>query len=435
MLFRRRRLAFVIGTFLAAFGLEAATFHPVADRASGVYEPGQTIRWVVTWDGADAPPNARYRVLRGQLMEAAAGPLELAGGSAQVDIAADGPGTLLLEILWTDAAGKAARATAGVVIAPEAIATSGARPRDFQAFWQAKLAELRAVAAEPNLEAAQSGVEGVAYWRVSMSNIRGTRIHAQLARPSQGEKLPALLIVQWAGVYGLDKAWVTDRAQEGWLVLNVMPHDLPIDQPPSFYEELKTSGPLKDYWALGNDDRETSYYLRMYLSCIRGADFLTERDDWDGRTLVVMGGSQGGMQALVTASLHPKVTAALASVPAGCDLLGPASGRKGGWPQWYEWTAGKNAGRVLAAGRYFDVTHFAPDIRCPVLIGVGLRDEVCPPEGIFATANQISSATEIVILPVAGHGDEEGSHAAYNTRCYGEWLPALRRGEGAPVSR
>ena len=39
----------------------------------------------------------------------------------------------------------------------------------------------------------------------------------------------------------------------------------------------------------------------------RAVEYLSERPDWDGRTIVVTGGSQGGLQALVAAGLdgHP----------------------------------------------------------------------------------------------------------------------------------
>ena len=81
-----------------------------------------------------------------------------------------------------------------------------------------------------------SGKPNIDYWKITLDNIRGTHIQGQLARPKQGDKFPALLIVQWAGVYPLQKSWVTDRAGEGWLVLNIDAHDLPIDEPADFYQ-------------------------------------------------------------------------------------------------------------------------------------------------------------------------------------------------------
>jgi cephalosporin-C deacetylase-like acetyl esterase len=336
---------------------------------------------------------------------------------------------------WKTAKGKEGRVTAGAVAAPERIALSAPCPDDFDAFWKAKLRELEQAPANPKLEPVDIGKADLAYWKITMGNIRGTHIHGQLARPAQGRKFPALLIVQWAGVYPLQQNWVTDRAAEGWLVLDIEPHDLPIDKPEAFYEEQRTTGPLHDYSAIGNDDRETSYFLRMYLSCYRAADYLAHRDDWDGQTLVVMGGSQGGMQALMTAGIYPKITVALAMVPAGCDMLGPAVGRKGGWPQWYDNTDGKDAAKVRETSRYFDVANFAPRIKCPVLVGLGLIDEVCPAAGVLAAVNQIRSPKEVVIIAGAEHQEINGSHGAYSRRCDGAWLPALRQGKPAPVNQ
>jgi cephalosporin-C deacetylase-like acetyl esterase len=227
---------------------------------------------------------------------------------------------------------------------------------------------------------------------------------------------------------------VTDRAAEGWLALNILPHDLPIDEPESFYKE-QFAGPLKNYWAIGNDDRETSYYLRMYLSCVRAVEYLKSRDDWDGRTLVVMGTSQGGQQALVTAGLcGDSVTAVLSFLPAACDALAPEVGRASGFPFWYTQVHGKHEKEVRETGKYYDPVNFARKIRCPVLIGVAMHDDLAPPASVLAAANVIRAPKEVVILPRAGHQDENGSQRAYNERAYGAWLPALRAGKPAPVA-
>jgi cephalosporin-C deacetylase len=278
------------------------------------------------------------------------------------------------------------------------------------------------------------GKPGVAYWKITLDNIRGTHIEGQIARPEKGKKFPALLIVQWAGVYGLQKNWVTDRAAEGWLALDIEPHDLPIDKPEAFYRE-QFAGPLKDYWSIGNDNRDTSYFLRMYLSCYRAVEYLRTRPDWNGKTLVVMGDSQGGQQTLMIAGLHPKdITAALALVPAGGDMLAPEAGRAPGFPHWYFNTeGGKDPDKVHGASRYYDTANFARHIQCPVLVGLGLRDETCPPSSVLAAVNEISSPKEVVILPKSGHQDEHGTQGYYNQRRYSAWLPALRQGKPAPV--
>jgi cephalosporin-C deacetylase-like acetyl esterase len=238
-------------------------------------------------------------------------------------------------------------------------------------FWRTKIRELAAVPVRPVLQRAESGMESVNYWKITLDNIRGTKVQGQLARPTAGAKLPALLIVQWAGVYPLDKYWATSRAREGWLTLNINAHDLPIDAPAEYYKQQADTA-LKDYPAIGNEDRDTSYFLRMYLSCYRATEYLASRHDWDGKTLVVMGTSQGGLQAIMTASLHPRVTALLANVPAGCDQTGPLVGRQPGWPMWYYQTKGKDAAKVIQTSKYYDVVNFASRVKCPALIAVGL---------------------------------------------------------------
>jgi len=425
---------------LVALALLAGAAHAqrlvaTADHPDGVYRAGETVRWQIRWEGTTPPPaSVEYAVKKGGLTELTKGTLTLTDGKAEVAATFDAPGTLLLALSGKTEQGMAVRGRGGAVASPEKIASSAKRPADFDAFWEAKLRELKAVPANPKLERGESGKPGVDYDKVTMDNIQGTHIQGQLARPTEGRKLPALLIVQWAGVYGLPKSWVTDRAAEGWLVLNINAHDLPIDQPASFYQEQQ-NGPLKNYPAIGNESRDTSYFLRMYLSCYRAAQYLVERPDWDGKTLVVMGTSQGGLQALMTAGFHPKITAALANVPAGCDMLGPEVGRAPGWPQWYFQTAGKDEKKVRDTSRYFDVVNFASRIRCPVLIGCGLIDETCPPAGIIAAANAAKGPVELVLLPQAPHQDEYKSHTPYNLRCWNDWLPALRQGKPAPVQR
>ena len=43
----------------------------------------------------------------------------------------------------------------------------------------------------------------------------------------------------------------------------------------------------------------------------------------------------------------------------------------------------------------------ARQIKCPVLIGCGLRDDLAPPASVLAAANVITSPKELIILPIA----------------------------------
>ncbi|HLK57888.1 MAG TPA: acetylxylan esterase [Chthonomonadaceae bacterium] len=405
------------------------------DRVDGVYKVGDTVHWTVTWSGdADVPP-IHYTLKSGGLKGVAQGDLSFSKHVATLDSKFDAPGTLLLDVQW-QAGGPPRHLLAGAVAAPERILPSAPPPSDFDAFWKSQLKDLKKVPFNPQLEPAEGGKPGVSYWKITLDNIHDTHIHGQLARPEQGEKFPAMLIVQWAGVYPLQKGWATDRAAEGWLALDIEAHDIPIDSPNAFYQE-QSAGPLKNYWSIGNDDRNASYFLRMYLSCYQALEYLKSRPDWNGKTLVVMGTSQGGQQTLMLAGLHPQdLTAAMALVPAGCDMLAPEAGRAPAFPQWYYHTEdGKDPKKVHETSRYFDVVNFARHIKCPVLVGLGLRDDVCPPTSVLSAVNVIPGKKEVVILPKSGHQNENGSQDPFNVRCYGPWLTALREGKPAPVEQ
>ncbi len=396
------------------------------DHTNGIYAVGETAHWRIQRTGTNAMPQpAHYKLLKGELTKAAEGDLAFADGVATLDSKFEAPGHVLLEVkIGGD---QSSRSLGGAVASIDQIKTSSPRPDDFDAFWDAKLKELAAVPANPQLESAESNMRGVSYWKITMNNIRGSHIYGQIARPTADGKYPAALVFQWAGVYALQQQWVTGRAASGWLTMNIEPHDMPIDA-------SDTSKAPDNYPSIGLGDREQCYFLRMYLACYRAVDYLRSRPDWNGKVLVTVGASQGGMQSLMVAGLNPGVTTAMALVPAGSDLLGQDVGREDGWPHlYYQTGGGKNAKQVHEACRYFDVGNFAPHIACPVLVGCGLIDDTCPPEGILATYNLIKSPKQLVVLAKSGHQDINGSQKPY-AQVESFWWDALRQGKPAPVS-
>jgi cephalosporin-C deacetylase-like acetyl esterase/lysophospholipase L1-like esterase len=411
----------------------SARFDLQPDRDTHVYRQGEEMTWTITWTGEGPQPTAPKFVLNENGMVGTdEGVLSFEEGVATFNITVGEPGTLLVEVLWSDENDEVQTDRGGLAVEPEKIGAAEDAPEDFDAFWAEKIAELEAVPMEPQLTPRDVGVAGVDYALVSMNNIRGTSLNGQVACPTEGETFPALLRVQWAGVYGLQTEWVTDRARQGWLALNILPHDLPIDEEETFYAEHR-EGPLENYFLQGSEDRDTSYFLRMYLSCYRAVEYLKSRPDWNGEVLVVTGTSQGGQQAFVTAGLHPDVTAAMALVPAGADFNGVDHGRDVGFPFWRDLIGERDEEAVRQAGGYFDIVNFARRVRAPMLIGNGLKDVVCPPAGIFAAANQLEPYHEMVILPDSGHQNVDGSQDQYGERAE-VWLAALREGLTPPVN-
>lgn len=419
-----RTLILIAASFCAAAVAADPGFVITPGAADAAYVRGATISWKVEARDMGAIPvdKVAYTVKKGSLTVLSQGTLDLSGGPATVTAKLDEPGSAILEVTAKVPGKKDVQALSGAVVEPRLIKPSAPRPDDFDAFWKAKLDELAAVPANPRLEKMPADRPGAEYWQITMDNIRGTHIRGQLARPAKPGRCPAMLIVQWAGVYPLGKAAVTVPATKGWLVLNLNAHDLPIDQPEAFYKQHADTD-LKSYTAIGNDDRETSYFLRMFLSCSRGVDYLAGHPDWDGKTLVVAGGSQGGLQALVAAALNPKVTALTIFIPAGCDHTAMLAGRAPGWPNWLGMTQGKDPAKVRTTAGYYDGVNFASRVTCPVLVGVGLVDATSRPDSVFAAINQLKGPVEVVTSPTHGH---QASPAFYQRQA--AWQEAMLKG-------
>jgi cephalosporin-C deacetylase-like acetyl esterase len=266
------------------------------------------------------------------------------------------------------------------------------RPDDFDAFWARKLAAQAKIPINPALTPVQAGVDGVEMSTFVVDAL-GSKAQGYFAKPVTPGKYPALMLLQYAGVYALNAHSVAAHAAEGWLVMDVDSHDkLPSD----------SAGNIpRNYQAVGNTDRETSYFLNMYLRDSRALDYLMTRPDWDGKTIVLMGTSMGGQQSLVLAGLRPdKITAVLVCVPAGADTNGDLHGRKAGYPNW---PSGDS--QVMSASRYFDPVNFASHIQAPVLAAMGFIDTTSPPAGVWTALNEIKVPKEPLPMIESEHNN------------------------------
>ena len=415
----------------------------VPDHADGLYAQSEQVTWTVDVKSGDRAllKTVPYVVKKDAADPVAQGTIDLSAGPATVTASRPEPGALFAVFSSPDPAVKKPLALGGALVAADKVGPALPEPADFDAFWQGKLKDLAAVPPNPVVEKGTvDGVKGIEpksvdYYKVTLDNVGGTHVRGQLARPATGEKFPAILVLQWAGVYGLDKSWVANLARQGFLVLDVEAHDIPIDEAPAFYENLKDTT-LKDYVHLGDESRETSYFLRMFLGDVQAANYLASRPDWDGRTFVVAGTSQGGLQSFATAALFPKATQMMVLVPAGCDVEAPFAvpPRAVSWPDWMnDRTAqGKDMAKVKEAAAYFDPIYFASRIACPALVGVGLLDETARPAGIAAAFNALKNpAKELLPMPFASHSEAGGVQAAYYTRAE-VWRAAIKAGEPLP---
>ena len=407
---------------------EQLTFTPY--HASDIYDVGETVGWTVTPGPVTPTYSYKWTIRRNNAVVLKEGKLDLSSGKDKIEIIGDQPEMLYVAVEpyapeGPYTSGNTGRNNGlyavGAAVAPQKLGLSTQRPDDFDAFWNGKLAAQDKVPIHADLTRVETDVPGVELSMFVMDAL-GSKAHGYLAKPAREGKFPALIQLQYAGVYALNARGAAQRAAEGWLFLNVDSHDkLPSDP----------SGNIpRGYQAVGNTDREQSYFLNMYLRDSRVLDYLLTRPDWDGKTIVLTGGSMGGQQSLVLAGLRPeKITAVLVCVPAGADSNGDLHGRKAGYPNWPS-----DNPAVMKTALYFDTVNFAPHIKAPVMAGMGFIDTISPPAGVWTALNQIPGPKEPLPLIESEHDNltpQKGSACPARTRELlgvlvkgGEWNPS-----------
>ncbi len=124
--------------------------------------------------------------------------------------------------------------------------------------------------------------------------------------------------------------------------------------------------------------RNETYYFNICMDVIRAIDFVVQRKEVDLKNIFLQGRGIGGALVMAAAALDDRVTAVTAYAPA---------------------LSNEN---VLGKDKIYDVKYLSGELKCPVLMGVGLKDTVCPPYLNFEIYNPIKSVKEYYIF-VDGH--------------------------------
>ena len=315
-------------------------------------------------------------------------------------------------IVNSEVAGHGYKGMATAAFAPDQIKPFQTEPADFDAFWQAEKAKLATIPVESRVTLLPDAcTDKVNVYHVSFPTLSGpegyanARIYGILCEPKAPGHYPAVLKVPGAHArpYFGDK----DLAALGTITLEIGVNGLPVNLPKEVYDALD-AGALNAAWYNNLDDRENFFYHRVYLGCIRANDFLTTREMWDGKNLLVMGASQGGQLSIVTAALDPRVTALAVTHPAMCDVAAELHGRAGGFPHPFRPNPDGTPSihttpAKIATSAYYDSVNFARRLKVPGFYIWGYNDDVCPPSSTYAAYNVITAPKTLAIQPEQGH--------------------------------
>ncbi|WP_373843804.1 acetylxylan esterase [Bacteroides heparinolyticus] len=308
-----------------------------------------------------------------------------------------------------------------VGFSPEKIRPYTQIPADFGDFWNKNKAELAKVPLIYTKELVKEYcTDQMDCYLVKLQvNERGQAIYGYLFYPKHAKEAscPVVLCPPGAGIKTIKEPLRHKYyAEHGCIRFEIEIHGLNPKMPTEDFKDISNAfnGKENGYLNNGLDNRDNYYMKRVYMACIRSIDLLVSLPEWDGRNVVVQGGSQGGALALVAAGLDPRVTACIANHPALSDMAGYMAGRAGGYPHFFR-VAGMDTPDKLNTMAYYDVVNFARSIKVPTRMTWGYNDDVCPPTTSYAVYNVLQCPKEALITPINEHWTSEDTEYGHLT--------------------
>jgi len=293
-------------------------------------------------------------------------------------------------------------------VVPADYQSSVRTPGDFEAFWGDVLRQ----AAEIPLDVEMTPdplrtADDVETFQVYYTSLERVRIAGWYCRPPRrAERRPAIVYLPG---YQMDPPIPKDWARKGYCALSVAPRGK-LRSTRQFnpgYPNLLTHNIV---------DRHTYAYRGFYLDTWRAVDVLLSRPEVDPERIGVTGSSQGGGLTITTAAMRREIRAAAAGAPYLCGYM-DAIALTHTYPYEeindYLRRHPDQRRAVEDTVAYFDGISFADRIRCPIIVNIGLQDNVCPPETGYALFNRIRAADKRLYV-YDGHGHDAGraTHAA-----------------------
>ena len=306
--------------------------------------------------------------------------------------------------------------------APHTYATKLRKPKDFDEFWSEVLEHPAEVPLAPKttLDPLRT-TQDVEVYQVAYDSIDSVRVAGWYCLPKGAlGRLPAILSVPG---YISDPPIPVDWARRGYAVLTVAPRG-----------KVRSDGQFNPGYpgllTYGIVDRNAYSYRGFYVDAWRGVDYLLSREEVDPSRLAVTGNSQGGGLAIITSAMRSEIRAAAAGAPYLCGFVDAIE-----LTHTYPYQEINDYLRLHPDSReqveetlaYFDGISFADRVRCPIVVNIGLQDNVCPPETGFSVFSAIASATKR-LYTYDGHGHDAGrqEHAVIIEEFFKEHLAARR---------
>lgn len=287
---------------------------------------------------------------------------------------------------------------------PADYGTAVTKPADFDAFWEATLAQAAAIPLNATLTPVPlRSTAGVEVYEVHYDSWDHVRVAGWYCLPRERRgPLPAMVF--YPG-YISEPALPKGYAAKGYATFGVAPRG-----------KLRSNGQFNPGYPglLTHNivDRHTYGYRGFYVDALRVIDFLDTRPEVDGTRIGVQGGSQGGALTLLAASLAPTIAAAAAQAPYLAGMIDAiALTHSYPYEEINEYLRLHPQARpaVEETLAYYDIHNFVERIRCPIIVNIGLNDDVCPPETGYEVYRRIGTPQK-KLYTYTGHGHDSNGY-------------------------
>ncbi len=287
---------------------------------------------------------------------------------------------------------------------------------DFEEFWQGVLREVRRAPLDVESTVAEHPIPGMEVRDLTYAALDGTRIRAWLLMPAQARHGPVPCLVHYHGAGG-SRGFPSNHVQ--WVAMGsaVLAMDFRMQGGSTGSQTGFCGGAGGVHLGtLGLPGRKTWYRYWAVVDALRALLVALETPEVDSSRIALCGGSQGGGMCLTVAALMPEhVAIAMPNVPSACRLEKRVFDRAGGYGQIAEYLRRhpEQVEQVCATLSYYDNMNLADRIRCPLLVSVGLKDPVCPPECTYAALNKVSAPMQLCAYPF---GEHDGGGAVHGEK-------------------
>ena len=288
------------------------------------------------------------------------------------------------------------------------------RPADFDEFWDASLAEMRAIDPCAEFKPYDFPSKIVDCFELTFNSTKGARIYAKVLKPKNiSGKVPAVLKFHGLSADSCDWSWHLSFASLGFVVAA-------LDCRGQGGKSIDVGGTVgtthTTQFVRGLDgDPKDLHYRDVFLDTAMLARVIMDLDYVDEKRVAVTGGSQGGGLSIACAALVPEIKLCAPTFPYLSDYkrvfdMDLNKGAYEGLKYYFRHFDPTHAreDEIFTKLGYIDIQYLAPRIKAKVLMGTGLMDTVCPPSTQFAAYNKITSEKEVVIYPDYGHEGMKG---------------------------